>query len=225
VTPRATSSACTVGAIAGADSLDIAQMPDHVAVEQGRDAAEHLAGVAGNGPHAPGVVRLGRGGPHRERVLAHQSTGPVLHVHQVRDIRTRGSETLVAAGGQDRHSAQPCRRPSSSLAPTRLPCLVFPSPMPYTARGSRDDPPTAGRLRRSGSIGSQQGRLAFRSGGEPARGWNYDTRIGWVVGSQGFSQTESIAIVLAFVLDVAWMTWLAVVAWRMKDSPAAPSPN
>jgi hypothetical protein len=48
---------------------------------------------------------------------------------------------------------------------------------------------------------------------------------GWVVGSRGFSQTESIAIVLAFVLDVAWMTWLVVVAWRMKDSPAAPSPN
>lgn len=48
---------------------------------------------------------------------------------------------------------------------------------------------------------------------------------GWVVGSEGFSQTESIAIVLAFVLDVAWMTWLVVVAWRMKDSPAAPSRN
>jgi hypothetical protein len=43
---------------------------------------------------------------------------------------------------------------------------------------------------------------------------------GWVVGSEGFSQTESIAIVLAFVLDVAWMTWLVVLAWRTRE-PAA----
>ncbi len=41
---------------------------------------------------------------------------------------------------------------------------------------------------------------------------------GWVVGSEGFSQTETIAIVLAFVLDVAWMTWLVVVAWRLPGS-------
>ena len=41
---------------------------------------------------------------------------------------------------------------------------------------------------------------------------------GWVVGSEGFSQTETIAIVLAFVLDLAWMIWLVVVAWRMQDS-------
>jgi hypothetical protein len=43
---------------------------------------------------------------------------------------------------------------------------------------------------------------------------------GWVVGSQGFSRTETIAIVLAFVLDLAWMIWLVVVAWRMQDSEA-----
>jgi hypothetical protein len=41
---------------------------------------------------------------------------------------------------------------------------------------------------------------------------------GWVVGSEGFSQTMSIAIVLAWVLDLAWMTWLVVVAWRMRES-------
>ena len=41
---------------------------------------------------------------------------------------------------------------------------------------------------------------------------------GWVVGAEGFSRTETIAIVLAFVLDLAWMIWLAVVAWRMPDS-------
>jgi hypothetical protein len=37
---------------------------------------------------------------------------------------------------------------------------------------------------------------------------------GWVVGCEGFSQTMSIAIVLAWVLDLAWMIWLVVVAWR-----------
>jgi hypothetical protein len=41
---------------------------------------------------------------------------------------------------------------------------------------------------------------------------------GWVVGSEGFSQTESITIVLAWVLSLAWMIWLVVVAWRMQDS-------
>ncbi|MFI6359974.1 DUF4386 family protein [Streptomyces sp. NPDC050743] len=44
---------------------------------------------------------------------------------------------------------------------------------------------------------------------------------GWVVGSVGFSRAESIAIVLAFVLDVSWMIWLVVVAWRMQDSEAS----
>jgi uncharacterized protein DUF4386 len=47
---------------------------------------------------------------------------------------------------------------------------------------------------------------------------------GWVVGTEGFSRTESIAIVLAWVLDLAWMIWLVVVAWRMRDSEA-PSPG
>jgi hypothetical protein len=41
---------------------------------------------------------------------------------------------------------------------------------------------------------------------------------GWVVGSEGFSQTESIVIVLAWVLGVAWMIWLVVVAWRMHET-------
>lgn len=41
---------------------------------------------------------------------------------------------------------------------------------------------------------------------------------GWLVGVEGFSQTVSIAIVLAWVLSVAWMIWLAVVAWRMPDA-------
>ena len=37
---------------------------------------------------------------------------------------------------------------------------------------------------------------------------------GWVVGAQGFSRAESVAIVVAFVLDLAWMTWLLGFAWR-----------
>jgi hypothetical protein len=40
---------------------------------------------------------------------------------------------------------------------------------------------------------------------------------GWVVGVEGFSQTMSIAIVLAWILGLAWMIWLVVVAWRMPE--------
>ena len=41
---------------------------------------------------------------------------------------------------------------------------------------------------------------------------------GWVVGSDGFSQTESLAIVASYVLNLAWMGWLAVAAVR-KPAP------
>jgi hypothetical protein len=41
---------------------------------------------------------------------------------------------------------------------------------------------------------------------------------GWVAGSEGFSPTQSVAIVLAWVLSLVWMTWLVIVAWRMEDS-------
>jgi len=44
---------------------------------------------------------------------------------------------------------------------------------------------------------------------------------GWVVGDQGFSGTETIAIELAYVLDLAWMIWLVVIAWRMEDSESS----
>lgn len=40
---------------------------------------------------------------------------------------------------------------------------------------------------------------------------------GWVVGAEGFSATESLAIILAYVLDVAWMIWLVAVGWRMPE--------
>jgi len=44
---------------------------------------------------------------------------------------------------------------------------------------------------------------------------------GWVAGSEGFSRTQTIAIVLAEVLNVAWMTWLVAVGWRIPDSEAS----
>jgi hypothetical protein len=47
---------------------------------------------------------------------------------------------------------------------------------------------------------------------------------GWVAGSEGFSPTHTIAIVLAEVLNLAWMIWLVFTAWRMQHSEA-PSPG
>ena len=41
---------------------------------------------------------------------------------------------------------------------------------------------------------------------------------GWVAGTEGFSPTQSVAIVVAWVLSLAWMIWLAVVAWRLQDA-------
>jgi hypothetical protein len=48
---------------------------------------------------------------------------------------------------------------------------------------------------------------------------------GWVVGSEGFSGTHDTLIVLAWVLSVAWMVWLVVIAWRMQDTEALASPD
>jgi hypothetical protein len=45
---------------------------------------------------------------------------------------------------------------------------------------------------------------------------------GWAAGIQGFSQTQSTAIVLAEVLNAAWMVWLLIVARRMPDREPAP---
>jgi hypothetical protein len=41
---------------------------------------------------------------------------------------------------------------------------------------------------------------------------------GWVVGTEGFSPMMSNAIILGEVVDVVWMIWLVVVAWRMQGS-------
>lgn len=45
---------------------------------------------------------------------------------------------------------------------------------------------------------------------------------GWAAGTEGFSQTHTIAIVLAEVVNVVWMTWLLAVAWRVPEwAPAS----
>jgi hypothetical protein len=43
---------------------------------------------------------------------------------------------------------------------------------------------------------------------------------GWVVGSEGFSGTNTTLILVAWALSLTWMIWLVVVAWRMRDSDA-----
>lgn len=45
---------------------------------------------------------------------------------------------------------------------------------------------------------------------------------GWLVGTEGFSKTVAIAIVLAWVLSLVWMIWLVIVTWRTHDSGPSP---
>ena len=45
---------------------------------------------------------------------------------------------------------------------------------------------------------------------------------GWTAGVEGFSSGHTTAIITAEVVNVTWMIWLLVVAWRLQDS-AAPS--
>lgn len=44
---------------------------------------------------------------------------------------------------------------------------------------------------------------------------------GWVVGVNGFSSTNTIFILAAWILSVVWMIWLLIAAWRMKVPAAA----
>jgi hypothetical protein len=46
---------------------------------------------------------------------------------------------------------------------------------------------------------------------------------GWVLGSEGFPATNTFAILAGYVLVLAWIIWLVVVAWRTKQSPEARS--
>ena len=41
---------------------------------------------------------------------------------------------------------------------------------------------------------------------------------GWVLGSEGFSATNTSAILTGYVLSLAWIIWLVVVAWRTTES-------
>lgn len=47
---------------------------------------------------------------------------------------------------------------------------------------------------------------------------------GWVVGSEGFSGTHTILILVAWALSLVWMAWLVVVAWRRPVAEPTATP-
>lgn len=47
---------------------------------------------------------------------------------------------------------------------------------------------------------------------------------GWIGETEGFSQRHTIAIVVAFILDVTWMIWLLIVSLRKSIPERATSP-
>jgi cadmium resistance protein CadD (predicted permease) len=44
---------------------------------------------------------------------------------------------------------------------------------------------------------------------------------GWVLGTEGFSATDTVPNLLGLILPFAWSIWLLIVAWRMKESAEA----
>ncbi|KAE8766044.1 DUF4386 family protein [Georgenia thermotolerans] len=46
---------------------------------------------------------------------------------------------------------------------------------------------------------------------------------GWVLGEEGFAGTNTVAILAGYVLILAWLVWLAVVAWRTREPARAAS--
>jgi hypothetical protein len=44
---------------------------------------------------------------------------------------------------------------------------------------------------------------------------------GWVLGTEGFSATNTVPQLLGYVLVPAWIIWLLIVSWRMKESAQA----
>lgn len=40
---------------------------------------------------------------------------------------------------------------------------------------------------------------------------------GWIIGMEGFSSGNELAIVLSIILNLMWSVWLLVVAWRMAE--------
>ena len=41
---------------------------------------------------------------------------------------------------------------------------------------------------------------------------------GWALGAEGFAASNTFAILAGYVLILAWIIWLAAVAWRTKES-------
>jgi hypothetical protein len=41
---------------------------------------------------------------------------------------------------------------------------------------------------------------------------------GWVLGSEGFSATNTVPTLLGIIVVLAWSIWLLIVAWRMNES-------
>lgn len=45
----------------------------------------------------------------------------------------------------------------------------------------------------------------------------------WVLGSEGFSGTNTFAILAGYVLTFVWTIWLVLIAWRAKERSGEPS--
>jgi hypothetical protein len=41
---------------------------------------------------------------------------------------------------------------------------------------------------------------------------------GWVVGTEGFPETNTLAILAGYVLTLAWSIWLVAVTWLTKET-------
>jgi hypothetical protein len=46
---------------------------------------------------------------------------------------------------------------------------------------------------------------------------------GWVAGSQGFTATHSVLIILSWAFNLAWMIWLTVTTWKTLQTTAPAS--
>jgi hypothetical protein len=46
---------------------------------------------------------------------------------------------------------------------------------------------------------------------------------GWVLGTEGFPTTSTVAILAGYVLILAWIIWLLVAAWQRREPLTAPS--
>ncbi len=46
---------------------------------------------------------------------------------------------------------------------------------------------------------------------------------GWVLGAEGFSESNMIPTLLGIVSLLAWSIWFVINAWRMQEAVAAPT--